>query len=159
MSDDDKPKYEDLAPSRSEIHKNHKSHRPLSKGFEEVAMSGEFKFGEFSGFWPDTILRPGGDGGIDFRIPLMFTIDVKTFRNPKNLVHEVGKPFADIYVLARYSDEKKESTLLGWEWGIILKKAPKKTLHGHSVLNHYIPAEELKPIKLLAKRFLIKPFS
>lgn len=139
------------ANERHEIHKNHDSSRPLSEGYEDVGIAGEFAFGEFCGLWPDTSLKPKGDGGVDFTVPLNFTVDVKTGRKPFNLIHEEGKPFVDIYVLAKFDDETKEASLLGWEWGHVLKKAPTKDF-GYGVINHYISVEKLRPMEELKRR-------
>lgn len=145
--------YLDLVESRTSIHTNHKSQRILSKDHDKVGLSGEFAFGEFSGLWPDTRSLEGGDCGVDFTVGLGFTVDVKTYRKPGNLIHEQGKPFADIFVLAKYDDETGKSELLGWEWGAILKKAPVRDF-GYGVINHYIPAKDLRPMETLSKRFV-----
>jgi len=143
--------YSQLAQTRTDGHNNHASQRILGQDHDQVGMSGEFAFGEFSGLWPDTRLLSGGDDGVDFRIQLSFTVDVKTGRKPKNLIHEQGKPFADIFVLAKYDDETGRSELIGWEWGAKLRAAPVRDF-GYGVLNHYIPAEQLKGMSELRKR-------
>lgn len=147
--------YMDLVDSRTEIHSEHSSQRILSKEHDKVGLSGEFAFGEFSGLWPDTRSLPGGDCGVDFTIAMWFTVDVKTYRNPGNLIHEQGKPFADIFVLAKYDDETQKSKLLGWEWGVKLKAAPVRDF-GYGVVNHYIPADQLKSMEELKKRLSSK---
>jgi len=142
--------YAALTPDREEQHLDHPSHRPLSQGYEDVGIAGEFAFGEFSGLWPDTELKPGGDDGIDFTVALAFTVDVKTARKPYNLIHEEGKPFADIFVLAEYVECGK-AKLLGWEWGEVLREAPVRDF-GYGVMNHYIPAGKLRSMASLAGR-------
>jgi len=147
--------YADLAPSRNDVHVGHDSQRILGENQDKVGIVGEFAFGEFCGLWPDTTLKPGGDNGIDFFVPLIFTVDVKTARKPFNLIHEQGKPFADIYVLAKYDDsDDGKAELLGWAWGATLQSAPVKDF-GHGVINHYIPAGELKSMDALKRRLLI----
>lgn len=123
----DKICYMDLAGSRTDTHKEHASQRILSVDHDKVGLAGEFAFGEFSGLWPDTRELVGGDNGVDFTMPLRFTVDVKTFRKPINLIHEEGKSFADIFVLAKYIEEWGKGELLGWEWGARLKSAPIRT--------------------------------
>lgn len=78
-------------------------------------------------------------------------MDVKTCRKPYNLIHETGKSWADIYVLAKYDDETGASELLGWEWGSILKRAPTKDF-GYGVVSHYIPAGQLRSMGDMAAR-------
>ena len=140
--------------ARNSLHDGQKSQRILSENHNAVGMAGEFAFGEFSGFWPDTSDRVDGDGGIDFVIPLKFTVDVKTARKAIHLIHEQGKEFADIFVLAEYSDEKNTAKLLGWEFGSVLKKAPTKDF-GYGVINHYIHRSKLRPMQELKERLLI----
>ena len=147
--------YIDMVEDRNALHKNHATHRPLSDQNDRVGLSGEFLFGEFTGLWPDTKTRPGGDNGIDFTVLLRFTVDVKTARKPYHLIHENGKAFADIFVLAEYNDETGKARLLGWEWGKVLEKAPTKDF-GYGVVNHYIPANKLRPMADLKAR-LCKP--
>ena len=143
--------YTVLVEDRNELHKNHESQRVLSEKHNEVGMAGEFSFGEFCGLWPDTESKPGGDGGIDFTVPLKFTVDVKTARKPGNLIHEQGKPVADIYVLAGYDDQSEKATLLGWQWGATLAAAPVRDF-GYGVINHYIPQSQLRPMSELQAR-------
>jgi len=143
------------AVSRTKLHASHRSQRQLSDGYDHVGMAGELAFGKAFGLMPDFDSLASGDKGVDFVLPLALTVDVKTFRKPRNLVHEVGKPFADLYVLAQYNDEDGSSRLLGWATGWDLAQAPTMTLPGHSVLNHCIPASELRPMEHLLKKRLV----
>jgi len=138
---------------RTAIHEGQSSQRILSENHDAVGMAGEWAFGELSGLWPDTEERPGGDGGKDFALPLRFTVDIKTARKPYNLIHEQGKPFADIFILAQYDEETGKANPIGWQWGAALKKAPTKDF-GYGVINHYIPADKLKPIEELQSRII-----
>ena len=140
-----------LASRRDEIHKDHATSRPFSENYEHVGLSGEFEFGKFCGLMPDVEEKPQGDSGVDFTIPLMYTVDVKTARIPNNLFHEKGKRFVDIYVLAGYDDESGQSESLGWEWGIKLQRAPTKDF-GFGVMNHYIKQSDLRPMSALKER-------
>jgi hypothetical protein len=139
--------------ARREAHKNHASSRPLSKDYELIGLAGETAFGRFANKMPDLERKLGGDKGVDFIIPLKFSVDVKTARKATHLLHEEGKNFADIYVLAEYDSETKQARLIGWEWGKILKKAPVKDF-GYGVVNHYIEAANLKPISELKERLI-----
>lgn len=96
---------------------------------------------------------PAGDGGIDFTVPLAFTVDVKCAAIPKYLMHEQGKIVADIYVLGRYLEDSKRCMLLGWETGEKLRAAPVKPF-GYGANNHYILAGELRPMSELARRIM-----
>jgi len=141
------------ADARHRLHQDQDSHRPLSDDYELVGLVGEFEWGQFTGITMDMTRRPEGDGGVDSFIYVRYSVDVKTARKPFNLIHEKGKPFADIFVLAGYSDETEKATLLGWHWGKALAKAPVREF-GHGVLNHYIAASELHPLSELEKRML-----
>ena len=139
-----------IAERRHEIHKNHASSRPLSKDYELVGLSGEVAFGELTGLEPDFSERPTGDEGIDSTLQNGKTVDVKTARKAFNLIHEIKKPFVDIYVLAEYSDSTQKATLVGWEYGKTLSKAPKKDF-GYGIINHYISRNNLKDIESLCE--------
>lgn len=119
---------------------------------EVMGMIGEIEFGKFSGLCPDFDLKPKGDDGVDFVVPLNFTLDVKTFRNAQNLLHRKGKPFADIYVLAEYSEATDEATLIGWEWGAALARVPVRCFGVEDIHNHYIHRDRLRPMSDLKRR-------
>lgn len=143
----------DEGQARHEAHKHHASSRPLSDDYELVGLAGETAFGMLTGKMPDLERRLEGDAGIDFIIPMRFSVDVKTARKAYHLIHEKGKKFADIYVLAEYDDETKKARLIGWEWGRTLQKAPVKDF-GYGIENHYIPASKLKPMDELTERLV-----
>ena len=134
-----------IAKRRHDIHKNHASSRPLSKDYELVGLSGEIAFGEFANLEADLSERPEGDNGVDFEAPNGMTIDVKTARRAYNLIHETGKKFANIYVLAQYDENTESATLMGWEYGTTLAKAPTKDF-GYGIINHYISKDRLRPM-------------
>ena len=142
-----------FAKDRSALHEGHASCRQLSENYDEVGMAGELAFGKMFGLMPDLELRPEGDKGVDFRLILGLSVDVKTARKAYNLIHEVGKPFADLYVLCQYDDETRSATILGWETGFTLRQAPQRDF-GYGVVNHYIPADRLRPISELRKKVL-----
>jgi len=143
---------DEIANRRHQLHKNHASSRPLSKDYEKVGLSGEVAFWHLTGVRPDFTDRPKGDKGIDFVLDDGRTVDVKTARKAFNLIHEVGKPFADIYVLAQYNDGTMKATLIGWEYGKTLSKAPKKDF-GYGIINHYISRNDLKDIESLVEDY------
>ena len=140
-----------VARRRHELHADHARSRPLSDNYENVGIAGEFAFGQFCGLMPDLAEKPEGDGGIDFVLPLLFSVDVKTARKAHNLIHEQGKPFADVFVLAEYFDATRTANLVGWEYGRKLAAAPVRDF-GYGVLNHYIPREQLREMAELAAR-------
>lgn len=140
-----------MADERHDLHKEHPTSRPLSDGYEEVGLAGEVAFGQFCGLCPDFELKPKGDNGVDFTVAIKMTVDVKTARKAGNLIHEEGKGFADIYVLAEFSDETRKALLVGWELGRVLKAAPVKDF-GYGVLNHYIPRAQLRSMETLGSR-------
>lgn len=139
------------ADDRHQLHQGHASSRPLSDDYEYVGLAGEFEFGRLIGLMPDLERKPGGDKGIDFVVRMPFSVDVKTARKAGNLIHEQGKPFVDVYVLAEYDETTKRARLVGWEWGAKLRAAPVKDF-GHGVVSHYIPRAQLKPMAELVRR-------
>ena len=136
----------EIARQRSDTHKDHASQRVLSEDYNVVGISGEAAFAEDFSLEVDKSIKPSGDNGIDFLLPLYFTVDVKTAKKAYNLLLEEGKVLSDIYVLADYNEG--DTFLVGWEWGKILKQAPTKDF-GYGVINHYISAEELRPMREL----------
>lgn len=142
---------ESIALDREQLHATTPSSRPLSDGYESVGLHGEFAFGTFSGQMPDITERPKGDAGVDFVVPILFTVDVKTARKAFNLIHETGKPFADIYVLAEYDDHTSSAKLIGWEFGSRLASSPTRDF-GYGILNHYIPRDSLRSMASLGQR-------
>lgn len=136
-------KLKDEAQARHDLHKDQASHRPLSKGYEYVGLRGEDEFAERLGTSLDWTRRPGGDKGVDFVIADI-TIDVKTARKAYNLIVEKGKVWADIYVLAGYSDEDDSVFFWGWELGHNMLRRPLKRFHEDGPLNHYLPRTGLK---------------
>ncbi len=136
---------------RRAMHEGHASSRPLSPDYELVGFVGEFEFGRLIGRMPDFSPRPGGDAGVDFVVHVPLTVDVKCARKAMNLIHEQGKTFADIYVLAEFNADTRRALIIGWAYGIALKAAPVRDF-GYGVLNHYIPRENLRPIGELIVR-------
>ena len=143
--------------ARTELHNGCRSQRILSKDHDKVGMAGEWAFGAFSGRFPDVSSRPNGDAGVDFIIPLRYSVDVKTYRNPKRLPLEVGKPVADIVVLAGYDECTESAELIGWTWGTVLKSAPiddggPNSIFRNGIRNHYIERGKLRPMSELMQR-------
>ena len=136
---------------REKIHENNATSRPLSEGYEHVGVAGDLALSQLTGLAPDLSIRPDGDGGIDSLMFIRYTVNVHTARKPYNLIHEQGKPMADIIVLASYDDDTQSSELLGWEWGKVLEKCPVKDF-GFGVLNHYKHASGLRPMSELEEK-------
>jgi hypothetical protein len=142
----------DAAEERQALHSGHASSRPLSEDYERVGLDGEAEFARTYHLPLDLERRPGGDKGIDFVVPLRFTVDVKTARKADYLICEQGKVCADIYVLAEYVDSKA-AVLLGWEWGATLARAPVRDF-GYGIISHYIPRCALKKMPEFAARLM-----
>lgn len=141
------------AERREQAHASDPDSRPLSKDYELIGLIGEAEFARTYRQPLDLSGRSRGDGGIDFMVPLAYTVDVKTFRNPLHLIEKQGRIVADIYVLADYSDKTRKATLLKWEWGRVLRQAPVRDF-GHGILNHYIACERLRPMSELTHRIM-----
>lgn len=148
-------KLREVSNARNAVFVNLARNRPLGKDYEQVGLVGEWEFGRFCGQMPRT--RPGGDGGVDFRIPCTFTVDVKTSRKGYYLLVEEGKVKADIYVLAHYKAtedvdvenrtiwESGGAELVGWCWGHELAAVPPKDT-GMGVVNHALTKKQLRPM-------------
>lgn len=136
-----------IAEQRTRTHLSHTSTRPLSPDYDYVGVAGEVAFAKEFGLEVDATTRPEGDGRIDFTLPCG-TVDVKTARRPFNLLREVGKPHADILVLAGFNDSTGEAYLIGWEWDSEMVKCPARDF-GYGIVNHYKAAEHLKSISEL----------
>lgn len=108
-------------------------------------VRGEEAFGEMFGLPIRTDLeKPGGDGGIDFYLPLrfndervVFTVDAKAASKPKWLVNPVEGNSATlpdrIYVLTHYIDAEDRAVRLGWHWGAMLMRHDPRDLGGRIV--------------------------
>lgn len=147
-----------IARRRNRVFVHLKRNRPLGKNYEDVGVRGEWEFACFSGIMPK--LQAGGDGGVDFELPVIFTVDVKTSRKGDALLVEAGKVKADIYVLAHFTEKVEdadgearpigEANLLGWTFATHVKSVePRDT--GRGVVNHRIPVEKLRPMGELEK--------
>lgn len=140
----------EVAQRRNAVFVNLARNRPLSTDYEEVGVVGEWAFAEFCGLMPNT--KGGRDGGKDFEVPVVFTVDVKTSKKADVLLVEAGKVKADIYVLAHYTaaDEEEPAHLVGWAFATQVKAvAPVDT--GRGVVNHAIPAVQLRPMAELER--------
>ena len=149
----------DHAEQRRILHLGSPSSRPLSRDYEVVGWAGECAFGRAIGQKPDATPRPSGDKGIDFTVACRvrdgvrsFTVDVKTARKPHNLLVEVGKVHASIYVLDRFI-APEQADLLGWEWAALVRPAPTGVFYpSNPIPSHYIPAGRLRPMAELLGR-------
>jgi hypothetical protein len=141
------------AERREALHVNSAARRPLSNGYELVGLAGEVEFATTYNQPLNLLRRRGGDGGIDFTIPLAFTVDVKCLRDASDLLVEEGTVTADIYVLAEYFDKTKRATLVGWEYGSIVAKVPARA-YPREIVNHIIPREALRPMSDIRGRLM-----
>lgn len=153
MNDDLLDLLEIEAERRLELHANSPGRRPLSEDYELVGLVGEAEFATTYDLPLNLRRLPGGDRGIDFMVPLAFSVDVKCFRKAINLIQEEGKVVADIYVLAEYSDADRRARMLGWEYGSVLIRAPVKDF-GYGIITHYIHRTCLRPMGDLESRMM-----
>lgn len=142
-----------FADHRTSIHEGQASQRKLSKDYEQIGLAGEEEFarqfGQMHEVQVDTSDRIGGDGGRDFLIG-PGVVDVKTARKPIYLLLEQKPTRADIVVLARYDDETRRATLLGWQWVKTIQKYRVRDM-GFGVLSHAVPLSHLRPIRDLKR--------
>ena len=139
---------------RYELHGGDASPDNFVRDCQYVGLVGQRKFAEVYNQPFDWKLRPNGDGGIDFVVPLAFSIDITASRKPKNLIQRVGKVKADIYVLAQYFDETDSAELLGWEYGAKLKAAPTQIFRPATYESHFIPRAEIRHMDELGARIM-----
>ena len=117
---------------------------------DDIGIRGELAFGEFSGLCPDLSVGMKSDGGVDFVVPLLYTVDVKAAKGRRNLIYRTDRPLvADIYVLADVEDGK--ATLAGWAWKSQLERAEVRDL-GHGKDSRFLPREQLRPMSDLEAR-------
>lgn len=141
---------DEAATRRAEIHKDSPTSRPLTAGHEKVGLEGEFAFAEWAGLWPDLSDKPKGDGGVDFWLPCVLSVDVKTSRSGRWLMHPVGKKMADVFVLAIIDPITEKASLVGWEWGSKLA-ASEQSVSPHGVTNYQIARGDLRPMESLRR--------
>ncbi len=127
---------------RTGIHRSQRSHRPLGENTESIGLAGEQLFSEWSGIPWDKRIRKGGSGSVNFRCR-GFAINVFTAKLPYNLICEVGKAKAHIYVLCGYDEESEDAYLIGWHWHNELMQRAPKTFGSHDVLDHWVPEGKL----------------
>ena len=143
---------EALAARRTALHADRaESSRPLSDDFEEIGLAGEVAFGTFSGVCPDFSDRPNGDDGYDFKVPLLYRVEVKSTKPGRNLIHREDKPLAaDIYVLAEVDGDR--TTLVGWCWRKTLAEAEVRILAAGGFPSLFVARENLRPMSELEER-------
>lgn len=143
---------ETLAARRTALHADRaESSRPLSDDFDEIGLAGEVAFGTFSGLCPDFSDRPKGDDGYDFKVPLLYRVEVRSTKPGRNLIHREDKPLAaDIYVLAEVDGDR--TTLVGWCWRKTLAEAEVRVLQDGGPPSHFVPRNALRPMGELEER-------
>lgn len=144
------------ADARKELHRPLGNRGSMTEGGDYVGMRGEFAFGELVGLHPDTSARLGGDSGIDFMVPMLASVDVKTRKDNGNgkkrhLLVEAGKVLADIYVQAVLSEDETVCRCVGWVRAKDVKLYTPRDF-GRGVLLHPVPEEDLLAMDLLTKR-------
>jgi hypothetical protein len=144
---------------------NYASTRDYTKRRDHIGLAGEITLGDRYGLPVRLVDMPEGDGGIDFTVPLLFTIDVKTTpaSNPGHLLVEENQVVADIYVAARYKTCATDAELIGWEWASAVRAAEVRPWNG--VPHHQMvmltrdEGGKLRPMSELDKRMaVLRPF-
>lgn len=149
-----------LAQRRHDLHKEHPSHRPLSKDYEEIGFACEFALAAYFGAAVDKTDRPGGDGGRDIWLWLRnrqgkvvaCKCDVKGAAKPINLIVETVKLVPDtIYVLAGFSYRSRRARLLGWEMGSFIADSTPRDFGG-GFLDYHRHVADLRDMIQLKER-------
>lgn len=135
-----------------DTHRAHASSRPLSEGYEFVGVRGQLQFAMNYKLPFDFERRPGGDGGIDFFVPIRFRLDVKAARKPYHLIVERGKIDADIYVLAKFVDGVPPEFVC-WDWALNIARWPTRDF-GYGIINHYRKASICRQMPELEARLM-----
>ncbi len=130
--------------------------RLLAKRPDALGLLGERELARFFGLPQDLTNKPGGDCGIDLKVPLVVPVafDVKaTTRIGNHLLVEASKVRPrTIYVLAHVDLEANTGTLIGWEWAEVVKKAPTTDWCNNGVIVHYIHRKHLRDMQELRDR-------
>ncbi len=127
-----------------------------NKHCNKVGLLGEFAFGEFCGLYPN-LNKSQADNGIDFNLPLLFTVDVKTsVKWPPYLLLKTNVSVPDIVVLVYYNEGNPR--LMGWEFGSVITTKPVKDF-GCGTPSYYINSNELKPMEKLKERLFLRGLS
>lgn len=138
----------------------HVEHNNLTERFYEdplledkIGIEGEIAFGEKYGlmtYWLGRESKPYGDGGIDFDVPGLGTIGVKTAQKAYFLLEKATKATADFYPLGQYENDG-EVSFIGWAYGSDLAKVLPKDIGKKGILSHYIHRSKLRPMQELIK--------
>jgi hypothetical protein len=149
----------DIGKMRAQVHGNRNKEQ---YEYDTIGAAGEIAFGAMIGQRIDEALKVEGDGGVDFLVNLVgddgeikeYVIDVKTFKNPYNLIVDEGKidMQADrrlIYVLMDYNGGRPIA--LGWQWRSVLKKCNRKDF-GKGHVNYYQHVTHLRHMHELITR-------
>jgi hypothetical protein len=133
----------------------HAKHNNLTERFyddplveDRIGVKGEIAFGEkynLMRYWLGREDKPYGDGGIDFDVPGLGTLGIKTAQKPYYLLEKSGKATAHYYILGQYIDDP-QVVFIGWAFGPDLAKAPIKDIGGKGILSHYIHQSKLRPM-------------
>lgn len=117
-----------------------------------IGLCGELAFAYRYGLTIDDRLLAVGDGGIDFEILGVGSIDIKTARRPLYLLlkSDQASRAADVLVLARYRPTGIK--FVGWEYGRELARCPSRDF-GYGIVNHFKAAEELRGMVALEELF------
>jgi len=129
---------------RDEHRRSNPKRTQYSAGHDIVGAAGEIAFAREFGYSVDNILRQGGDTA-DFITPVG-KVDIKTARKAYALIVKKGSRVSNVVILAQYHEKSRTATLIGWEWGSIVKKAPIRRMRPELPENHFIVATELRPI-------------
>lgn len=149
------------ADKRTAEHADRPPYMRLSEDNDLVGIAGELEFGRLVGQAPTFALKGRGDGGRDFWIAVLYSVDVKTYRKPGHILAKAdGRAFCDLYVLAGYDDATRRATLLGWTTGKKLAAAPVKPWSNgaNDKPAHYIARGELRDMEEFEQKFRLLKF-
>jgi hypothetical protein len=146
-----------IGEARDCSHRFPRSHacRHFNERSSIIGARGEIEFGKLVGIPPSSAVG-AGDGGVDFVVPGLGTVDVKTAvegkrdRHSMMLIVQEGKVVADYYVLAVASADLIECVLVGWANSDEVRAAWPRAVRPGGFTNHVVENERLHPIAPLA---------
>lgn len=155
MSDDDKRTLLQSIVQRLDSRRSASTRIIGGEGMFERSVAGEFAFSQRYGIALDPKLVWKGDNGIDFWMPMLVGVDVKTAQqHDDRLFVEQGKVRADIYVLANDTGDILNAQLSGWAWSDEVLRVPARD-HGKGIVSHMLRADVLHKMHELDQRLAV----
>lgn len=135
-----------LGAQRDEQHRKRRSTKNWSQvSTHFLGLCGEYAVSQATGLDFDEQLRPGGDGGADFRWgPHLYSVKATTYwEDPHLKEYQNPKVWCDFYILVGVDLNGKRVRIAGWTTCQALQGAPLR-YYGHGYMLH-IESKGLHP--------------